>query len=309
MTTYMIVEDDPIKESAYRKFEHHYRDSGLRFRTRASAKAAITALQDPDIRAELTGVIADFDLGERRDTPYKRIDVEGPDGASYTISTGMGVLDWVHSVEPDMPLWALTSDSAAHAPLFMSAASLWLDAKPLSVDRFNQPGKPRADRLCDELLTPERYATLNPLWKRLDNARASYCELLNTPYGGEEAFDWLHALTHLQGSPRGFVPTLTSKIRQITLNQKLNVFAHTLAPVMAQWQLRLDEIYDEFPVNRDEDKWPQFDEDNLPKALSAWVDFNPIIGFLGDNAECKKFFHSPDVRKALEKWRARGGVV
>ena len=307
MRTYMIVEDDPIKERAYRKFADHYHDCGVRFITKATAKAAITALQDRRLRSELSGVIADFDLNYRPlDTPYKGIDVEGPDATVYTVSTGMGVLDWIHNEIPDLPLWALTSDAAAHAPLFMSAASLWVDAKPLSVDRFNQPGKPLAERLRDELRAPERYATLNPGWKRIDNTRVSCCQLLDTPYGGEEAFDWLHALTHLQGATAGFVPALTKKIRQITLNPRVNVFAQTLAPTMAKWQLRLEEIYQDFPVNRCKDEWPRFDEDHLPKALSAWAEFNPITGFLGDNAECKAFFGSQDVRMALTRWRGRG---
>lgn len=307
MKTYMIIEDDPGKANAYRKFRDYYADRGVTFHTVSSPNAAISALQDDAVRTSVAGVIADFELGGRRhDNRHKRIQIPGHDGMTYTISTGLGVLDWVHSVDPGLPLWALTNDAATHAPLFMSAASLWLDAKPLHIDRLTEAGTPRSDRMLDELLAPERYGSLNPLWDRIDDSRAAFHELLNTPYSGEEAFDWINALTHLHGAPGGFIPTLTNKIRQITLNPNLNAYAHTLAPVMAKWQLRLDEIYRDFPVDRDEDNWPQLDEDQLPTGLKTWAEFNPITGFLGAHTECQEFFEAEDVRMALTKWRCRG---
>jgi hypothetical protein len=45
--------------------------------------------------AALSGVIADFDVeGRRKTNKHVRIDVAAPDGAKYTVSTGLGVLDW-----------------------------------------------------------------------------------------------------------------------------------------------------------------------------------------------------------------------
>jgi hypothetical protein len=90
----------------------------------------------------------------------------------------------------------------------MSAASLWFDAKPPHVTRLNNAGKPLGDRLRDELLDPTRHASLNPLWKRIEDASAAFWSLLNTPCGGEEAFDWLNALTNLPAAPGGVIPTL-----------------------------------------------------------------------------------------------------
>jgi hypothetical protein len=203
-------------------------------------------------------------------------------------------------------LWALTNDAATHAPLFMSAASLWLDAKPLHVDRLAEAGTPRSDRMLDELLAPECYRRVNPLWDRIDDSRVAFHELLNTPYSGAEAFDWLNALTHLHGAPGGFIPALNNEIRQVTLNPQLNAYAHTLAPAMAKWQLRLEEIYRDFPVDREEDSWPRLDEDDLPTSLKTWAQFNPIAGFLGAHNECQEFFEAEDVRMALTKWRRRG---
>lgn len=304
MKVYMIVEDDPVKTGAYQKFTKHYADRGVGFRAKATPRAAITELQDPQARAKLAGVIADFQLGgDRANSHDKRIDVEGPNGDSYTISTGLGVLDWIHSVEPTLPLWALTDDAATHAPLFMSAASLWLDAKPLNVERFSKPGTPLSDRLLDELLDPRGYARLNPLWGRIDETRTAFEELLNTPCSGAEAFDWINALTHLHGAPGGFIPTLERKVRQITLDPCLNAYSNTLAPAMAKWQLRLEEIYQDFPVDREEDMWPPLDEDNLPGGLNTWAEFNPITGFLGAHSECQEFFAAQDVRMALTRWR------
>ena len=306
MKTYLIVEDDEIKRRAYQSFATHYQDSGIVFVTKLSAADAITTLQDPDERAEIDGVIADFYLSDWPDTPYKRIRLPAPDGGEYTASTGMGVLDWVHAVAPELPLWALTNDSAAHAPLFMSAASLWLDAKPLHVDRLTLAGSPLGDRMRDEFLQPQRYAALNPLWPRIEESRLAFGELLDISYGGVEAFDWLNALTHLEGAPGGFAPTLKNRIRQITLNARVNVFANTLSQNMARWQLRLDEVYRDFPVSREESRWPPIDEDRLPIALSTWAEFNPITGFLGADGRCRDFFAVEDVRMALMRWHARG---
>lgn len=306
MKTYLIVEDDEIKRRAYQNFAQRYENAGIAFVTRLSAADAIATLQDPDERAELDGVIADFYLSDWPDTPYKRIRLPAPGGGEYTASTGMGVLDWVHSVAPDMPLWALTNDAAAHAPLFMSAASLWLDAKPLHVDRLTQAGSPLGDRMRDEFLNPQRYATLNPLWSRIEESRLAFGELMAISYGGVEAFDWLNALTHLEGGPGGFVPALQARIRQITLNPEVNVFANTLAENMARWQLRLDEVYRDFPVSREEERWPVFDEDDLPGALRPWTAFNPITQFLGGDGRCRDFFEREDVRMALTRWHLRG---
>ncbi len=307
MTVYMIVEDDPFKAAAYRKFERHYASSGVEFRTMDSPNAALTTLLDPDEAVEFSGVIADFALDSRRlDNSHKRIDVAGPDGQTYTVSTGLGVLDWAHTLNPKLALWALTNDSAAHAPLFMSAACLWLNAKPLSLTRLNSPGSPLGDRLIDEFRAPDRFTTFNPGWKRIDDASAAWAMLLDTPYSGVESFDWLHAVTDLRVGTGGFIPTLTKKIQHITRQDKLEAYAHTLAPKMAEWQLHLDEVYKGFPDMREKDRWPSFDIDRLPRSLNVWQDFNPFIDFLGAHDECKEFFAAEDVRCALTKWRSRG---
>jgi hypothetical protein len=305
MPTYLIVDDNSDKLKNYRAFESHYSKFGVQFRIAGNPRDAITALQRSEFRAGLDGVIADFELQGRRLDKDLCINVPAPDGDDYTISTGLGVLDWVHTAEPRMHLWALTSLTATHAPLFMSAASLWLNAKPLSVDRFKGPGKPSAEGLLKELIDPESYKDSNPNWEWIDDAQSSFHQLLNTPYGGEEAFDWINALSHLKPSTKGFVPSLTTAIRHVTGNDQLNAFAHTLAPAIGKWQPRLEEIYQDFSVNRDEDKWPLIDEDNLPGGLNVWADFNPITDFLGAHNECREFFGSADVRMALTKWRDR----
>lgn len=304
MRTYLIAEDDPTKKNNYMKFGNHY---GVRFIPVAGPRAAIAVLQKPDEYPPIDGVIADFELGgQRRDNwAHVRIDMPGPDGHAYPISTGLGVLDWAHSVDPAMPLWALTNLTATHAPLFMSAASLWLDAKPLSIERLSQPDTPLGDEMFGELQDPAQYKTLNPQWKWVDESRAAFHELLQTSYSGHEAFDWLNALTHLRARG-GFIPALTNQIRQVTLNPKLNAFANTLAPCMAKWQLRLAEIYQDFSVDREQHRWPVLNEDALPQSINVWDEFNPITDFLGANAQCREFFEAGDVRLALTKWRARG---
>jgi hypothetical protein len=306
MKTYLIVEDDPTKKSTYMKFGKHY---GVRFIPVAGPRAAITVLQNNEEYPPIDGVIADFELGgQRRDNwAHVRIDMPSPDGSMYPVSTGLGVLDWAHSLDPELPLWALTDLSATHAPLFMSAASVWLDAKPLSLERLYQRGTPLGDEMFEELKEPGQYETLNPQWRWIDESRAAFNELMQTPYSGHESFDWLNAITHLRAHG-GFIPALTNQIRQVTLSPGLNAFANTLAPCMGKWQLRLDEIYRDFSVDRQEHRWPAIDEDDLPRSISVWDDFNPITDFLGANAQCREFFEAADVRLALTKWRARGDV-
>lgn len=307
VTVYMIVEDDPTKAAAYRAFERHYRTSGFEFRIMHSPKLAIDTLSDPAERSEFDGVIADFGLGgSRQDNWHKRIDVDGPDGESYTISTGLGVLDWVHTLDPELHLWALTSDNAAHAPLFMSAAALWLDAKPLSLTRLTTPGSALGDRMRDELLSPGLYARLNPSWRRMDNAAAAIAALLDRELTSVESFDWIHALSSLEGLHRGLIPALSERIASITGNPRLRAFSNTLAPAMATWQIHLDEVYQDFPDMRQKDRWQRFDPDRLPGALSAWGSFNPFTDFLGEHTETREFFAAEDVRVALSRWRRRG---
>lgn len=303
MSTYLIVEDDEVKKNRYTRFAQHY---GLRFEYAVTPHTAIKRLQDKGFRDELSGLIADFELkGLRADNWPKRISVEGPTGEPYTISTGLGVLDWFHATDPHMPLWSLTDVSATHAPLFMSVAALWLDAKPLAIERLYECGTPAGDRLYEELQTPRMHVRLNPHWMWVASARESLRLLLDTPYTGVEAFDWLNALTHLRPSTSGFIPALERQIRQLTLNQGINAHAHSLAPMMAKWQVYLDEVYQDFAVDRQSDRWPELDPDRPPKALSIWDDFNPIIDFLGANSECREFFAAEDVRMALTRWRSQ----
>jgi hypothetical protein len=330
MKTYLIVDDDPVKMNAYTTFADQYRQ--VRFIPAGSPSSAICMLRDAEHLArhgvrftiagaqnaptgaadqlrELDGVIADFELGGRRlDNPHGRVEVPGPRGGNYRVSTGLGVLDWVHTASPGLPLWALTDVSAAHAPLFMSAASLWLDAKPLAVERLYQRATPLGDGLFAELRNPSTYKDSNPQWEWVSESRGEFLNLLQTPYSGHESFDWLNALTHLRRARGGFIPSLNDSIRQVVLNPNLNAFANTLAPLLAQWQMSLDAIYQDFSVSRDEHLWPILDPERLPRSLSIWDEFNPITDFLGENRECQEFFEADDVRMALIKWRARGEV-
>jgi hypothetical protein len=308
MKTYLIIEDDVKKAGNYRQFADHY---GVKFILAASPQAALSWWNaNAHTVGTLSGVMADFELRCGRATnQHLRIDVTDPKGIIYTLSTGLGVLDWIHTAAPDMPLWALTDASAAHAPLFMSAASLWLDAKPLVVERLYSQDTPLGDAMFAELSSPASFAASNPTWKWVDESRASFNELMHTPYSGVEAFDWLEALTHLGRASGGFVPTLTAAIRKVIPDQTIKAYANTLAPCMAKWQLLLDEIYQDFPVDRDEQRWPAIDEANLPTSMRPWDAFNPITDFLGENTECKEFFAAQDVRTALTKWHDRGDTV
>lgn len=304
MSTYLVVEDDLVKRNRYTRFAQHY---GVRFEYATTPRTAVKHLQDKRRRELFSGVIADFELKcRRRDNWPNRIVVDGPSGEKYTISTGLGVLDWVHRADPRKPLWSLTDVSATHAPLFMSAAALWFDAKPLAIERLYECGTPAGDRLYEELQNPRNYVRLNPHWMWVASAREALQQLLNTPYTGVEAFDWLNALTHLRPSTSGFIPALEKQIRQLTLNQNIKAHAHSLAPVLAKWQVYLGEIYQDFAVDRQVGRWPPLDLDRPPKALGIWEEFNPITDFLGANSECEEFFEADDVRLALTQWRVRG---
>jgi hypothetical protein len=78
---------------------------------------------------------------------------------------------------------------------------------------------------------------------------------------------------------------------------------------MAKWQMFLEEMYQDFPVDREEDRWPVIDPDHLPTSIQVWEAFNPITDFLGQNNECKEFFEAADVNVAFRKWRERGDVA
>ncbi len=145
---FLIVEDNNNKRRRA-AFASHF---NLQFTFTTTPVDAIRYLEDEMRRAELDGVIADFALDcQRLDNSRHRVDVSGPDGNPYAISTGLGVLDWIHRLDPRKPLWALTDVSAAHSPLFMSAAALWLDAKPLSLERLYEFNTHAGNRMFEEL--------------------------------------------------------------------------------------------------------------------------------------------------------------
>ncbi|WP_431240993.1 hypothetical protein ACQ86B_29150 (plasmid) [Mycolicibacterium aichiense] len=309
MKTFLIVEDNPTKAQGIRGFrEIHAKAAGIDFVAKSNPIGALNVLRDPTQRAQLAGVIADFELGCRRDDNDQfRAAAIRDDGSTYKVSTGMGVLDWAHSVDRNLPLWALTNDAATHAPLYMTAANLWLDAKPLHVDRFSpHANSTAAADMIAELLDPYGCGHLNPHTERVENASLALGELLNVSYVKAEAFDWLQALIEMTVGTEGFIPALNKTIQDSTGIATLKAHSNTLGPAMAMWQILLDEIYSEFPVDRREELWPVLDRNNLPKNLTPWAEFNPITGFLAKNDECREFFGSADVRVALSNWRARG---
>lgn len=192
--TFLIIEDNPTKAQGIRGFrEVHAKAAGIHFLAKSNPLGALDVLQDPAQRSQIAGVIADFELGCRRDDNDRfRATATRSDGTAYRISTGMGVLDWIHSIDPNLPLWALTNDAATHAPLYMTAASLWLDAKPLHVDRLSpHPNSPAAADMVAELLHPHGREHLNPHAERVENASLAMGELLNTSYVKVEGFDWM----------------------------------------------------------------------------------------------------------------------
>jgi hypothetical protein len=309
MNWFLIVEDNGKKARNYRLFEAYYRNHKppFHFEIVDTPVDAFDMLNDEERPEGLLGVIADFSLGAwREDQASYRASVSAevdPDHHGYQIYTGMGILDWAHTTAPDIPLWALTDVTAGHAPLFMSAANLWLDAKPLAIGRFTQRG-PLSDQLLQELMQPHRFAELNPIWPKVENATAAFEYLLNKTYSNIESFDWISALVNMPLWPinsKGFESAYKKEVARISGSERVKFYTQTFARDMTAWQWCLDDMYRQFPVNRQAELWPVFTEEQ--KGLRAWSDFNPFTDFLGRNNECKEFFAAPDVRVAMQRWR------
>lgn len=306
---FLIVEDNHRKAMNYREFERHYQAQRpgfeFRFLIAYTPLDAYRLLTDDRRPPGLAGVVADCSLGCSRDDQANfRAQVPADSGAGYEIWTGLGVLDWVHRHEPDVALWTLTDVKAAHAPLFMGAGHLLLGANPLSLGRFTQRG-PLAEQLLTELAEPHRYAELNPHWAKVEEASESLRMLLSRSYNDIDSFDWISALVTMPKWPitsRGFERAYTEEVARISGRdvREVKFYTQTFARNMTWWQWSLEDIYRPFRVNRREQLWPVFDEEQ--KALRAWQNFNPFTDFLGHNNECEEFFTAPDVRLAVREW-------
>lgn len=307
---YLVVEDQATKAVNYRRFEQQYQtvDDDFQFVIAYTPKHAFQLLTDVRRPSGLVGVIADFSLSASRPDSVDRAEVPAeldPDGVGYQIQTGLGVLDWVHHIEPDISLWTLTDVTAGHAPLFMGAGFLWLGAMPLSVGRFTQLGA-LSDQLFAELRDPAKSPKINPIWSNAEDAAAAFETLLNRSYNGIESFDCLRAMIAMSWSiaSRGFEKPYVDALRRVTGREEVNFWTQTFARDMTLWQWALEDMYRKFPtVNTKAERWPHFTVEQ--QALKAWADFNPFTDFLARNHQCEEFFTAPDVAIAFRRWRRR----
>jgi hypothetical protein len=301
---YLLLDDNQDRiDLIYRPFVDRYRANGLMVVPVRGPRQAIELLAHPDRESDLAGVIADFEIGGRpTHNAYKRITVDGPNGTVYPISTGIGVLDWIRKREPDVALWAVTDISARHAPLFLTAANLWHDARPLTLDRF-RGSHDVTDRLFAELREPGRFEELNPTWQKVSQARPHLTSMLDEPYLGVEALDWLHALVTLPSATQGgFIAKLEETVRSISGQPNIHAAPETFAPMLGRWQDEFSLLLRAFSVQPD---WPQT---NGAVDLTPWSESNPLVEYLASNSECHEFLVSADVRLAFGRWRAANRV-
>lgn len=311
MRRFLIVDDAAARIDEYIAFNNTCgRSQGIQLVPVASPRKAMAALgKYPN--AFDGGVIADFALGGHRDDSLgERVRspvVDENSDVEYEISTGLGILDWVHSHNRDTPLWALTEGDAAHAPLYMSAANLWLGALPLQARRFSDA--PAVQRiLAEELSAPTAASRTNPLYSAIvDEAAPSFDLLMNTRHKDVETIEWLHALATLPRPTRrhGFEEIVQVRIGELAGRDDIRIYFHRgFAECLTHWQYQLQQIYDQFPELTRKIPWPKIDA--AAKNLAAWNEFNPFADFLGAQPECVEFLHADDVRVALKRWRDRG---
>lgn len=281
---YLIVDDD------LGRFDGRYKPVATRVRGSSSdivftppAYAPSRAIEILSERGdEFSGVLADCDLNATRADVVadKQVRVEDSGGRGYMLSTGLGVLDWVHRNLPGVATWALIDTSATHAPLYTSAASLWLGAKPMDVNRFRDTDEHVAN-LVAELDNPRDPLHLNPLWPVVKHSTALFDQLMNKTHQGVETLDWLGAmatLTRRNYGPGGFTARLGERLQQIT-GREITVHRHRLAAFLAGWQVLLAEMYYGFSIDDEViswDDWPMVDEaeiraDRRKQDLSHWT--------------------------------------
>lgn len=295
---YLLVDDDSYRvDNEYRPFANRYRPQGLSVYPARSPRAAIDLLAQPQRQPGLAGALVDFELGgRRRDRTQVRIEVRGPDGVDYPISTGIGVLDWISAHEPGLPVWAVTDIAAVHAPIYLTSANLWFGARPLTIDRFTT-SHDVTDRLFAELSQPDLAENLNPAWSQITSASTHFESLLNRSLADVEATEWMRALASVpSGLGGGFAKALGKAIVNV-VGRPVRVGTEELATAMAHWQHELAQTLGTFSVRVD---WPDV---SGAVNLSPWGDVNPFADFLGKNSECVEFLESLDVQRAFRRWR------
>lgn len=290
----------------------------IEFEAAFSPAAAIASLADHG--EQFTGVIADFELNASRpDYGRRRAQVRNSQGDAYPVSTGLGVLDWAHRNFPGLTLWTVIDTSASHAPLYVGAAALWLNALPIDVDRFDTSER-TVGTLLRELGNPANARTLNDLWPTVIHVKDRFEELLNKRHQGIETLDWMAGMATLSRrnygrGAGGFTGRLAERMTQIT-GSEVAVHRHRLSAFLAAWQNTLADIYAGFDVDHgviQSDRWPLVDEarirgDRALQDLAHWDGFNPFTDFFGERDECVEFLVSADVRMALRHYRERSGT-
>jgi len=328
LKTYLIVDDDSTRiRQHYAPVlgqvalqETRYRDR-IKFITAITPRTAIEILEHNGHR--LSGVLADCDLSAHRDAAEhsdKRAIGTDPTGTHYTVSTGIGVLDWTHRNLAKVPTWTIIDTTALHSPLYASAALLWFGSQPLDITWFDVKNRAGLIDTIEHPLNPKDH---NTLWPTVRHTSGLFEELMDAKHY-VDSFDWLHAMATLPRRNRSRIPgrrgdggfggQVQDRLRDLT-GESVPINTQRLCYHFAAWQSLLKQIYQGFDVRDGAmrwSEWPDVEEEHLragtiPRNITYWDAFNPFTDILGEVEECQRFFKAPDTRLALHRYRACTG--
>ncbi|WP_313535440.1 hypothetical protein [Arsenicicoccus bolidensis] len=274
--------------------------------------------EDPDF---YHGAIVDFSLGLKRDDVSEDIFLAHLPGGygPYRVTTGIGVLDYLHANYPAMRLWAMTSGDARHLRLYQAAASAMFGAFPVDFDDVRVQDPARNQAFLEVLINPLG-TTPDQTIEDAEAFRSLLTEQAGIAPGGQfiGAFSWMAALVNtVRGAGKGASHTWFRKVYTAaatyqgvtpvpgaTLQDKSLYGAHW------KWNRHLQELLKYSPAGDDlVPAWPPADFDaeyaaDAGRTSYLFNQFDPYAEYIRTVAEVEEFFISEDVHAAVRRWLA-----
>lgn len=249
-----------------------------------------------DELAAFDGIIVDFHLDTSTAATHEPLTYRPPDSANgaVPITTGMGVMLWLKTAVPDVPLLSFCESSAPHARLFMTAAWVWLDCGAIDA---NDPKQVIQDVLIEGDLAEGRLS-INRQIAAAAEPFSQWMDSLLQLRPSVEAYDWLRLYRNC--GTIGARAELQRRTMKHYGGRKIAQKAY--GEMMCRWQSALAEFLRAFDPKVDLSDWPDLSPwpDRPERGFSSklWDKRNPVLDYINHGSR-ELFFTAADVRAAL----------
>ena len=266
------------------------------------------------------GAIVDFSLGLfTRDDVSDDIFLDSlPGYGPFRVTTGIGVLDYLHRTAPGIDLWAMTSSDAHHMRLFQAAAWAMFGAYPIDIADAISEVRESNRRFVDTLRNPDQMTKD----AHAVGDSALFIDLLTDRSGitvddqAISTMSWIAALAttsvgHGIGASRKYwreVYENAASFERVTPTARGSLKDKSLFGAHWRWNGVLQELLKYTVTNVDlAPDWPRVNRDAgyssaTDRESKLLVKYNPYRDYIAKHEQILEFFESEDVHAAVRRW-------